>query len=90
MRLLLAAVLFCVLLCGCAHTPELTILAGKRRAESERDFAVTILLLQKFGKNGHGVGGCGHTSEPGNGEPFNRDPEETADLCGLGARWGGK
>lgn len=82
--------LLALTLCGCATTPELTILAGKRHAESERDFAVTIMLLQKFGENGHGIGGCAHTSEPGNGAPVNHEPEETAELCGFGGRWGGK
>jgi len=84
------ALALALLLTGCATTPELTILAGKRRVESERDFAVTILLLQKFGKNEHGVAGCAHQSEPGNGAPVNHDPEETSDLCGLGFRFGGK
>ena len=84
------ALLPLLLLAGCASTPEITLLAGKRRIESERDFAVTILVLQKFGKEGHGVAGCVHQSEPANGWPHDDEPEETSDQCGLGMRFGGK
>ncbi len=79
----------CLLLAGCSTTPELTLLAGPRRMNNgERDFAVSILLLQGFGK--HGVTGCMHQSEPSNGQPFNDDDELTFDTCGAGLRWGGK
>jgi len=64
------------------------MLAGPRWSEGERDIAVTILLLQRYGN--HGVAGCAHNSLPSRGEPFNDRPEITFDHCGTGVRWGGQ
>lgn len=75
-------------LSGCATQPEITLLVGPRRQNNgAHDTAATIMLIQKVGK--HAVTGCVHQSEPKHGRPFNDEPEETDDTCGLGGRWGG-
>ncbi len=86
------AVLCALALTGCAttgYTPEFTILAGQKRIEDNTEVGVMFTLLQRFGEKGHGVGGCGHGSDPQHGKPFNDDDEMVFDLCGAGGRWGG-
>ncbi len=80
--------LLCILLCGCSHQPELTLLLGPRSSEGQEDVALTGMLIQRFGK--HGAAGCVHQSEPTRGQPFDERREETFDTCGLGLRFGGK
>lgn len=79
----------CLFLCGCAYTPEFTMIAGPKRIEDDREFGVTMMLLQKFGERGHGVCGLGHASDPQHGAPFNDDEEVTMDSGGCGFRVGG-
>jgi hypothetical protein len=85
MKLALLAVL---LLAGCATAPEVTLIAGPRWIDEQPDVAVTIMLMQRYGK--HGIGGCVHQSEPQHGPPFNGEDEQVFDSCGAGWRWGGK
>jgi hypothetical protein len=75
-------------LSGCAYTPELTVIAGPRWSEGERDTAVTFMLVQRHGE--HIVSGCAHNSLPSRGAPFNDEYEVTFDHCGPGVRFGGK
>lgn len=76
-----------LLLCGCAHPPQVTAIVGPRWSEGERELALTLMILQPFGE--HGVGGCAHNSIIDKGEPFNDRPETVTDHCGVGGQWGG-
>lgn len=82
----LAAVL---LLAGCAYSPEVTLLLGQKRIEQDTVFGGTIMFVQRFGDNGHGVCGYAHSSDPQHGKPFNDDKEMTMDTSGCGFRFGG-
>jgi hypothetical protein len=81
------ALALCLLLSGCATTPELTILVGPRWSEGRQDVAATFMLVQKAGK--HAVLGGVHQSEPSRGKPFDSREEETSDMLGVGVRVGG-
>ena len=93
-------IVLCLILTGCAYTPELTVFAGPRQVRIPHptgnpsieleDLSLTVLLIQKYGKKGHGVVGCVHSSAPDRGRPFNDRDDIQLDSCGLGARWGGK
>lgn len=78
----------CLLLPACAHSPQITAFVGPRWSEGEREFALTLMILQPFGE--HGVTGCAHNSVIDKGEPFNNRPEITGDHCGAGGQWGGE
>lgn len=86
----LSAALLSVLLTGCAHTPQVTFLLGPRQSEGVKEMAATIMVLQPFGENGHGVCGEVHNSEPANGKPANHDDEITFDQLACGFQWGGR
>jgi hypothetical protein len=83
--------LACLALCGCAHQPEVLLLFGPRVSEGETELGAALIVLQPFGKDGHGVAGYLHDSELLNGEPINRKPDEiTIDQPSVGVKWGGK
>lgn len=80
--------LLALLLTGCAHQPELTVLFGPSVSEGRNEIAAHAMLVQRFGK--HGVVGYSHHSELFNGQPFDDDEELTGDMVGVGFRVGGR
>lgn len=84
----IATLCLAVLLAGCAHSPELTVLVGPKRIEDDAQVGLTLMLTQRFGE--HGACGYAHGSDPSHGKPFNDQEEITFDSVGCGARFGGK
>jgi hypothetical protein len=77
-----------LLLTGCTYQPEVTVLVGPKRVESEVDAGLTLSVMQRFG--GRGVCGWTHGSDVSHGTPFNDKPELVFDHAGCGVRWGGR
>lgn len=81
-------VLLCVALSGCAHT-EVTALMGPRQVNhDDTEFVLTLQIIERFGKRGHGACGYVHNSEVLHGVPFNDHDELTTDTLGCGVRFG--
>lgn len=81
-------VALCLLLCGCSHSPELTIVAGLRRVDGDTSPGACLVLKQQFAKH---VGATYvHCSDPTAGKPFNRDWDVSDDVLGVSVTFGGK
>lgn len=84
--------LLSLLLCSCAHKPEVTLLMGPRKVDlGDTEVALTIQVLQQIGESRWRCGWT-HNSVLDKGEPFHPErPEITFDqLPACGLRWGGR
>lgn len=78
----------CILISGCATTPEFSWSLGPRESDDGHHMAVQFELRQQIGDRAF----CAllHNSEPQNGAPFNDNYETTFNQIACGMKWGGK